>query len=1350
MQMAWVGRFRSAIACGALAAAGLSAGIAQAGAEPAATKLRPALAQDFDAARTADFWIRFEDRADLSAAAAVDDWVERGAGVAAALRATARASQERVRALLDAEGASYEPFWATNAIYVHDGTEELAAAVAARPEVASLHAPTAYAPPDPEEGSQVRTAAAVEWGIANVRADQVWEQYGVRGAGITVANIDTGVQFSHPALVEQYRGNLGGGAFDHDYNWFDAAARCGGAPCDGNGHGTHTMGTMAGDGGEGNRIGMAPDVTWIAANGCCPSDAALVASGQWMLEPTDVEGGNPDASKRPHVINNSWGSEIPSNDPFMEDVVRGWEASGIFGAWSNGNIGPACRTSSAPGSRIASYSTGAYDVTNTIADFSSRGAGQDGDVKPNISAPGVDVRSSVPGGGYQSASGTSMAAPHVAGAVALLWSAAPALIGDVAGTRARLDASAIDAPDDRCGGTAADNSVYGEGRLDALALLDAAPIRNTGTLTATVTDASTRRPIAGAEIAISGLSGRERVTGRDGTYSLALPAGDYRVTASAWGYPERTVDVSVETGDTSTARFALRALPTVTVRGRVRDGSGHGWPLYATVDVTDMPDGRLHTRPEDGRYSVELPANATYSLAVASMYGGYEAVTEELTVRERDVTRDIDVPVEADRCEAAGYAHAFDGLQAGFDAGAPAGWTVVDHALTGNVWRFDDPFERGNLTGGTGGFAIAQSPGGPGGELDSSLISPVVDLAGHEQPILRFRQDFVRLLDIARVDLSLDGGGTWDTLVEQLANVRGPREEIVPIPQAAGARAVRVRFHMSESAFNSRAWEIDDVFVGTRTCEPLRGGLVLGHVRDRNTGAPLAGAVVTSERGETARSEATPDDPQLDDGFYWMFSSATGRHSFTATIDGYGADRESADVDASEVEEKDFRPYAGRLRVEPDDVTESVRSGRNEQRTVTITNTGSRSARLELRERDRTGAAAGPGGELAAHGPPVVRVPGEFSPLGFGAGAAAGGGSWRHWPASGAWLDLAGYPTRIMDNTVGEHRGRVYSVGGVDGVEIVARGYVYDPAQETWTRIADLPEPREAAAGAFIGDRFYVSGGWDGGTRTTTTTFVYDPATDAWTRVADAPVHAAGAGRAVLDGKLYLVGGCTNACGLSEVRRYDPATDSWENLAEYPVITAHLACAGIAGKLYCTGGIRRGGQIFSSTYAYDPATNAWTPRADMPIAAWGMGYTGSSDRLIVSGGTTPQGITNESFAYDPETDRWTRLPASRYVLYRGGSTCGLHRIGGSMATGFVPTDFAELLPTYGDCVPADLPWLSLGRRHFTVAAGERVRVTVTLDADGAEPGEHRGGLWIKEDTPYLVHPVDVTMEVRRR
>ncbi len=209
----------------------------------------------------------------------------------------------------------------------------------------------------------------------------------------------------------------------------------GGAPCDTVGHGTHTMGTMVGDGGEGAQIGVAPGAQWIAAKGCeqlgC-SELGLTSAAQWVLAPTDVAGANPDPARRPHIVNNSWSG--PGDDDWYEDFVDAWVASGIFPVFSNGNTGPECadhrRSRASTPRRTPSATT---PPNGKIAADSSRGPGPGEVTKPDISAPGTAVRSSVPGDAYQVYSGTSMAAPHLAGTVALLWSAAPSLVGDVSG-----------------------------------------------------------------------------------------------------------------------------------------------------------------------------------------------------------------------------------------------------------------------------------------------------------------------------------------------------------------------------------------------------------------------------------------------------------------------------------------------------------------------------------------------------------------------------------------------------------------------------------------------------------------------------------------------------------------------------------------------------------------------------------------------------------------------------------------------------------------------------------------------------------------------------------------------------
>jgi len=427
------------------------------------------------------YWAILSKRADLSGASAISDWNARGWYVYNRLTGVANSSQRGLRAMLKASGVSYRTFWLLNTVRITSKAGVLKA-VAARKEVARIVADGSYklAPV-----TKTKDVSAIEWNILNIKADQVWNTYNARGEGVVVANIDTGVQYNHPALRRQYRGlqSIGGPTIrpNHNYAWIDPSHICssdGKQVCDNNGHGTHTMGTMVGDDGGSNQIGVAPRATWIAAKGCetnsC-SRTALLASGQWITSPTDLNGQNPRPDLRPHVVNNSWGGG--RGDPWYQATVDGWVAAGIFPQFAIGNSGPSCSSANDPGEYIQSYAAGAYDINNNLAGFSSRGPSAfGGEIKPNIAAPGVSVRSSVPTNSYSSFSGTSMASPHVAGVVALIWSdnGAPGFRRNIAATRGFLDNTAVDVNALTCGGSMDDNNMFGEGRLDAKAAVDAA------------------------------------------------------------------------------------------------------------------------------------------------------------------------------------------------------------------------------------------------------------------------------------------------------------------------------------------------------------------------------------------------------------------------------------------------------------------------------------------------------------------------------------------------------------------------------------------------------------------------------------------------------------------------------------------------------------------------------------------------------------------------------------------------------------------------------------------------------------------------------------------------------------
>lgn len=348
-----------------------------------------------------------------------------------------------------------------------------------------------------------------EWGIQVIKADKVWEK-GIRGEGVVIGCQDTGYEWTHPAIKNKYRGFGEDGIVSHDYNWHDAIHDisplnndtivlpennpCGldvRFPCDDGSHGTHTMGTMVGEDSL-NIIGVAPRAQWI---GCRNMErgwgkpSTYIECFEWFLAPTDLDGLNPDPNMAPHVINNSWYCpELEGCDPgnwvFMETAIQNLRNAGIFVVVSAGNSGNACGRINAPPAMFEnSFAVGATTIQDTangqfidvIAGYSSWGpvtVDNSNRLKPDISAPGSGVRSSVPPAGYASFSGTSMAGPHVAGVVALVISANPALAGKVDEIQDILQLTADPMfRQDTCGtysATDLPNFVYGYGRINAL------------------------------------------------------------------------------------------------------------------------------------------------------------------------------------------------------------------------------------------------------------------------------------------------------------------------------------------------------------------------------------------------------------------------------------------------------------------------------------------------------------------------------------------------------------------------------------------------------------------------------------------------------------------------------------------------------------------------------------------------------------------------------------------------------------------------------------------------------------------------------------------------------------------
>ena len=434
-----------------------------------------------------EFLLVLAEQADVSRAALISGKEAKGRYVFEKLRETAARSQPAVTRLLEERRLPFRPYLVANMIWT-SGKEEDALALAALPGIARVAANPSVPLdrpvllPAPEGACPV----AVSSGVAHTGAPALWAQ-GIDGTGAVVAGADTGYDWDHPALQNAYRG-WNGSAASHAYNWHDAIHTGGGVcganspqPCDDDDHGTHTMGTMLGDNGT-QVMGMAPGARWMACRNMDRGNgtpARYAECYQFFLAPTDAAGQNPDPDRAPDVINNSWGcpaSEGCTDPNVLRTVVENVRAAGIMVVSSAGNSGSGCSSVATPSAIYdAAFTVGSTNNSDLISGFSSRGAVTvDGSnrQKPDISGPGEDTCSTLPGGDYGTKSGTSMASPHVAGLVALLIDARPCLRGEVDAIENYIKQTAVPrTTTQNCGGISGmsvPNNTYGWGAIRAV------------------------------------------------------------------------------------------------------------------------------------------------------------------------------------------------------------------------------------------------------------------------------------------------------------------------------------------------------------------------------------------------------------------------------------------------------------------------------------------------------------------------------------------------------------------------------------------------------------------------------------------------------------------------------------------------------------------------------------------------------------------------------------------------------------------------------------------------------------------------------------------------------------------
>ena len=750
-------------------------------------------------------------------------------------------SQRPIREALEQAKAFQEvkkirSFWIVNSFAV-DAKPGLIKALAEMKEIKNifLDAPIELIKP---VGGVHQTSAAgkgVENGVTVTRAPELWA-LGIDGTGRLACDQDTGADGTHPAFADRWRG-LDPGVAPGDA-WFDPLENETFPTESGwNTHGTHTLGTMIGDDGAGNQIGMAPGAKWIGAKtidtgGDIFSDA--VAAFQWMADPD----GNPATMDDvPDVVNNSWGLHPSWYGECVEDFNAGIdaaEAAGVVVVFAAGNEGPSSNSLRSPASRIAGdynvFSIGALEQDGaTIADFSSRGPSHcdDATIKPEVSAIGVDVRSAQPGNTYAEMSGTSMATPHVAGAVLLLRQAYPEATPEE--IKMALYLTAVDL------GTPGEDNTFGMGGIDVVEaynfLLDyfissdgrvemGEAFSCADEITVKVADSDLPDPSIEVEIWSDTERAGETVTlyspEQDGFYEGTIE------TAS--GSPAVDGVLQVSDGDTVIVKYV-----------DANDGYGHfNVVKTATAYVDCAPPAFAGLQNAvGGDQVVELSWNAATdaSPVVYNIYRagspGAQNFSEPLAttsttsfndetvinlrkyfyvVRAQDSFGHEDVNTVELEIRPIGPVLLWE--ETWEDAKWLHEWEIVDGGSSRDTWTDANPCDRSiGLMDGT--FMIVDSDcAGSSVNMSEQLISESINLAGYESIVLRFANYLYHLdPETADVDISYNNG-VWNNL----ARYTGDVDEITELALAGTPDTIKLRFNYYNANYEWY-WAIDNIQV---------------------------------------------------------------------------------------------------------------------------------------------------------------------------------------------------------------------------------------------------------------------------------------------------------------------------------------------------------------------------------------------------------------------------------------------------------------------------------------------------------------------------------------------------------
>ncbi|MCC7142922.1 MAG: S8 family serine peptidase [Candidatus Eisenbacteria bacterium] len=762
------------------------------------------------------------------------------------------AELERLRARGEVRG--FTPYWIANLVVV-DVRARTLAPLAQRQEVVRIEPnfqPVLIVPitPTTEELTTAkalreanrRGGSGIAPGLRAIQADRVWRELGVTGEGTIVANLDTGVDGAHVALRDRWRGlHAPAATCWRNYIGVDNT------PSDGDRHGTHVMGTMAGLSAEtGDTVGVAWGAEWIAANPLLrplgPSlNNAVIDAFQWMADPD----GNPSTSDDvPDVVQNSWGVDATDGHDYSWCDQRWWaaidncEAAGVVVTFSAGNSGPNSRTILSPASRADSptrnFSIGAVDAQSStfpypLATFSSRGPSRcpGNAIKPEVIAPGVAVYSSVPdlGGAYAFLSGTSMAGPHVAGVIALMRQVNPDLTAEEIKTILMQTA--------RREGQVEEDNASGHGLVDAWGAVLAAGA-SFGRVEGQVRFAGGGF-VSGATVTVDS---HRWLSGPDGRWTGFIPAGEYDIEVRHAELEQRTLDgVAVEVGARTLVDVTLsdRAVPVLSefeTAGSLAHNQDSLAVRVRARDYTSIEEVRLfHRTPGEAWRSAEcLPDTTGRYLGWVRDRRIGDAIELRLEVRDGagNVAREPGaaeaIPLSVKRTVLADNAREDRGWTLGVPGDTKEGaW--IRMIPFGSSYR-GAPMEPSEDRGGDG-YCFVTGKGKLKVEPDRAdvdngcvtLLGPRLDLSAAASASLSYWRWLALALFPADgtlwVEASSDDGATWTTLEELSAPAPSWTQRAFALESFIDlSDAVRIRFVACDDGEDSIVEAaIDDIWV---------------------------------------------------------------------------------------------------------------------------------------------------------------------------------------------------------------------------------------------------------------------------------------------------------------------------------------------------------------------------------------------------------------------------------------------------------------------------------------------------------------------------------------------------------